>query len=284
MKKSVFLFVVVLSVSMFSCGNAKLSPNWSSDATAEQKRILGELVESMVLVEGGTFTMGAQDSNKNGTNYDSKVYSGESPTHRVTLSDYYIGKYEVTQEQWQAVMGNNPSEYKGNRKPVEKVSWNECQEFVRKLQALTGLKFVLPTEAQWEYAARGGNKSQDYKYSGGNDLFSVGYFRSLYKYGTYDDDKGNSDGEVHPVGQKSPNELGLYDMSGNVAEWCQDWYEEYSRSSQTDPIGPTTGSCRVLRGGSAFVLAECCRVFSRNYGIPGYHYNYCGLRLAINPQ
>ncbi len=149
-----------------------LSPNWSSSATAEQRRIIGELIESMVMVEGGTFTMGATSEQ------GSDAHDREKPTHRVSLSDYYIGKYEVTQEQWQAVMGSNPSKYKGSRKPVEQVSWNDCREFIKKLNSLTGLNFALPTEAQWEYAARGGNKSRGYKYSGSNDIYSVACYSS----------------------------------------------------------------------------------------------------------
>ncbi len=243
--------------------SGSLSPNWSSSATAEQRRIIGELIESMVMVEGGTFTMGATSEQ------GSDVESDEKPTHRVTLSDYYIGKYEVTQEQWQAVMGSNPSYYKGSRKPVEKVSWNDCQEFIKKLNNLTGLNFSLPTEAQWEYAARGGNKSQGYTYSGGNDIESVAWY------------KNNASEETHPVGQKAPNELGLYDMSGNVYEWCQDWYGDYSSNSQTDPTGPSTGSLRVLRGVCWGDGAWYCRVSFRCNGTPDYSNNGLGLRLAL---
>ncbi len=271
MKKSVFLFVVVLSVSMFSCGNVKLSPNWSSDATDEQKRILGELIESMVMVEGGTFTMGAT-SEQGGDAWDS-----EKPTHRVTLSDYYIGKYEVTQEQWQAVMGSNPSYYKESRKPVAKVSWIDCQEFVRKLQTLTGLKFALPTEAQWEYAARGGNKSRGCKYSGCNTIDDVAWHW------------GSVTKATHQVGEKEPNELGIYDMSGNVWEWCQDWYGDYSSSSQTNPTGPSTGSRRVIRGGGWHGGEWYCRVSSRGSATLDDDRNChvgsdLGLRLVVNPQ
>ncbi len=246
-----------------------LSPRWSSSATAEQRRIIGELIESMVMVEGGTFAMGAQKKNRNEANYDSEIWDDESPTHRVTLSDYYIGAYEVTQEQWQAVMGNNPSYYKGSRKPVETVSWNDCREFIKKLNSLTGLNFKLPTEAQWEYAARGGNKSRGYKYSGSNSIGSVAYFNQ-------------SSGGPTTVGSKQANELGLYDMSGNVWEWCQDWIGDYSSSSQTDPTGPSTGSYRVRRGGSWFSDARSCRVSLRHSNTPDSSHDILGLRLAIN--
>ncbi len=241
-----------------------LSPNWSSDATSEQKRIIGELIESMVFVEGGTFTMGATSEQ------GSDAYDDEKPTHRVTLSDYYIGKYEVTKEQWQVVMDNNPSYYKWYRKPVEHVSWNACQEFIKKLNSLTGLNFSLPTEAQWEYAARGGNKSKGYKYSGSNTIDDVAWYTN------------NSGSGTHPVGLKTPNELGLYDMSGNVSEWCQDWKGDYSSSSQTDPSGPSTGSNRVRRGGSWLGNAGCCRVSFRSDYTPDYGNDNLGLRLAIN--
>ena len=255
---SVAVLDTVAEVPAFS----SLSPRWSSSATAEQRRILGELIESMVMVEGGTFTMGA--TSEQGGDAD----SDEKPTHRVTLSDYYIGKYEVTQEQWQAVMGSNPSKYKGSRKPVERISWNDCQEFIKKLNSLTGLNFKLPTEAQWEYAARGGNKSRGYKYSGSNDIESVAWY-----YGR---------GGAKEVGQKQPNELGLYDMSGNVLEWCQDWYGSYSSSSQTDPAGPSTGSYRVNRGGGWSFSAGSCRVSYRSRNTHDFSYYNLGLRLAVS--
>lgn len=201
---------------------------------AEQKRIIDNLVNNMVYVSGGKFTMGAtRDQLRNYVH----CKKDEKPTHRVTLSSYYIGKYEVTQAEWKAVMGCNPSKFKGDNLPVEQVSWNDCQTFIRRLNSLTGKNFRLLTEAEWEFAARGGNNSRDYKYSGSNNIDSVAWYGH------------NSGGMTHPVGQKSPNELGLYDMTGNVSEWCQDWYGSYSSSSQTNPIGPFSGSTRVLRGG-----------------------------------
>ena len=200
----------------------------------------------MVYVEGGTFTMGASAD-------DSEADVWEKPAHRVTVSSFYIGKYEVTQAQWKAVMGTNPSLFKGDNLPVEQVSWNDVQEFIRKLNAQTGKTYRLPTEAEWEFAARGGNSSRGYKYSGSNDIGSVAWYKS------------NSNSQTHPVGTKAPNELGIYDMTGNVWEWCSDWYSSsyYSNSPSTNPKGPTSGSRRVLRGGSWFSSAGDCRVSSR---------------------
>ena len=217
----------------------------------------------MVSVAGGTFTMGATSEQGSDADSDAK------PTHNVTLSDFMIGKTEVTQELWQAVMGSNPSDFKGNNLPVENVSWNDCQEFIKKLNSLTGLQFRLPTEAEWEYAARGGNKSKGYKYSGSNDIGSVAW----YWY--------NSSPKTHAVATKSPNELGLYDMSGNVDEWCSDWYGDYSSGSQTNPKGPSSGSERVVRGGSWFSSGWTCRVSNRLSNTPDERNNYLGLRLAL---
>ena len=217
----------------------------------------------MVTVEGGTFTMGATSEQ------GSDAYSDESPTHSVTLSDFAIGETEVTQELWKAVMGSNPSYFSSTNLPVEKVSWNDCQTFISKLNNLTGKNFRLPTEAEWEYAARGGNKSKGYKYAGSNTLGDVAWYY------------GNSSSKTHSVKQKQANELGLYDMSGNVWEWCQDWYGSYSSSAQTNPTGSTSGSYRVLRGGSWISNARDCRVSSRGNTTPTNTYNFLGLRLAL---
>lgn len=228
----------------------------------------------MKKVEGGTFLMGAQSEDKNQPNYDPDAFEDESPVHRVTLSDYYIGETLVTQELWKAVMDSNPSEFKSifNKKrlkhPVENVSWNDCQEFIKKLNAIIGKTFRLPTEAEWEYAARGGNKSKGYKYSGSNNIDDVAWC------------EGNSSGKTHEVGTKAPNELGLYDMSGNVWEWCSDWYGEYSASPQTNPKGPTSGSYRVLHGGSWHFIAEGC--LTRLGGIPDNRDSSVGLRLVCS--
>ena len=214
----------------------------------------------MIRVQGGTFTMGATSEQ------GSDAYDDEKPAHKVTLSSYYIGETEVTQELWQAVMGSNPSYFKGAKLPVEQVSWEDCQTFIRKLNQMTGKSFRLPTEAEWEFAARGGNRSNHYKYSGSSNLLSVAW---------YDDSK------THPVGQKSPNELGLYDMSGNVWEWCADWYGDYSSSAQTNPKGPSNASYRVRRGGSCYDGDSICRVSHRSDGTPTFRVYSLGLRLAL---
>ena len=218
----------------------------------------------MLRVQGGTFQMGATSEQ------DDYAYDDEYHVHSVTLSDYYIGQTQVTQELWEAVMGSNPSYFKGNNQcPVEKVSWDDCQEFIKKLNRLTGKNFRLPTEAEWEYAARGGNKSKGYKYSGSNDADAVAWY-----------DK-NSGSKTHPVAQKQSNELGLYDMSGNVWEWCQDWYGKYSSRSQSNPKGANTGSYRVMRGGSWINGARFVRVSDRIYFAPDYRSGNFGLRLAL---
>ncbi len=214
----------------------------------------------MVFVDGGTFMMGSDDSDAN---------VNEKPGHKVTLSSFTIGKYEVTQELWEAVMGASPSRFKGPRKPVESVSWNDCQEFIRKLNALTGMNFKLPTEAQWEFAARGGNKSRGYKYSGSDIIDQVGWY------------DGNSGNKTHKVGTQSPNELGIYDMSGNVWEWCNDVYGIYLSSSQNDPTGPDNGSNRVFRGGAWYNYVENIRVSTRRSSSPYYSFEDLGFRLCL---
>ena len=219
----------------------------------------------MVYVEGGSFDMGA--TSEQGSDADSDEY----PVHSVTLSGYYIGKCEVTQELWEAVMGSNPSHFKGAQKPVESVSWYDCQEFVSRLNRLTGRTFRLPTEAEWEYAARGGNKSLHYKYSGSGNIGKVAW---------YTENSGNS---THAVGTKTANELGIYDMSGNVWEWCSDWYGSYSAGAQTNPQGPSSGSRRVLRGGSWYRSARNCRVSDRGSIDPSFSSIHYGLRLVLVP-
>ena len=220
----------------------------------------------MIAVEGGTFSMGATSEQ------GSDAYGSKKPVHNVTLSDYYIGETEVTQELWKAVMGSNPSNSTGSKKPVERVSWNDCQTFITKLNQLTGKNFRLPTEAEWEYAARGGNKSQGYKYSGSNSIDDVAWYSN------------NCSIRTHDVKTKAANELGIYDMSGNVYEWCQDWYGSsyYSSSPENNPTGPASGSSRVLRGGSWInSSAWDCRVSFRDYGNPDNRFVCYGLRLVL---
>lgn len=232
-------------------------------STSRPKLTLSNLMSNMVYVEGGTFTMGA-------TSEQQSPDSDEKPTHRVSLSSYYIGKYEVTQALWKAVMGSNPSKWKGENLPVENVSWNDCQTFLRKLNAMTGKNFRLPTEAEWEYAARGGNRSRGYQYSGSYIIGDVAWYTD------------NSGSKTHPVGTKAPNELGIYDMSGNVWEWCHDWKGSYSSSAQTNPTGPSSGSYRVFRGGGWSSYAGGCCVANRGFYTPGIGDNNLGLRLALS--
>jgi formylglycine-generating enzyme required for sulfatase activity len=230
-------------------------------ATSSLSPVLQRLVDNMVYVEGGTFQMGSNDSD---------AESNEMPVHQVTLSSYYIGKYEVTQEEWEAVMGSNPSNFRGARLPVEMVSWNDCQTFIQRLNQLTGQHFRLPTEAEWEFAARGGNagKSHGYKYSGSASIDAIGWYTS------------NSGIQTHPVGQKQANELGLFDMTGNVCEWCQDWYGSYSSQVQTNPTGPSSASGRVIRSGGWYLDARNCRVSIRGSRALSNRFSSLGLRLA----
>jgi formylglycine-generating enzyme required for sulfatase activity len=219
---------------------------------------------TMVDVEGGTFTMGAT------AEQGSDAEINESPAHQVTLSSFSIGQTEVTQELWLTVMGSNPSWFKDDiQRPVEFVNWDECQEFITKLNEITGKSFRLPTEAEWEYAARGGNKSQGFKYSGSNNIDEVAWYSE------------NSGSKTHAVGIKAPNELGLYDMSGNVYEWCQDWYGDYSADAQTNPTGAASGNYRVGRSGSWGSGTGYCRVSARSDLAPTGASARVGLRLAL---
>lgn len=217
----------------------------------------------MIPVEGGTFMMGATKEQLN------NAYDDEKPPHRVTLSSFHISETEVTQALWTEIMGSNPSEFKGDDLPVTNVSWDDCQEFIGKLNAQTGKNFRLPTEAEWEFAARGGTMSRGYKYSGSNDLNSVAWYNE------------NSERKPNPVKQKEPNELGIYDMSGNVYEWCQDLYGEYGVYAQTNPRGTASGSKRVYHGGGWISYEGECRVSRRINFEPDYRANYLGFRLAL---
>ena len=223
---------------------------------------VGGVSFKMIPVEGGSFLMGSPYNDKYGL-------SREKPQHRVTLSDYYIGEAPVTQALWLAVMNANPSRFKGANRPVEQVSWDDSQKFIRRLNLLTGRVYRLPTEAEWEYAARGGNRSQGYSYSGSNCLDSVAWYAD------------NSENETHDVMTKAPNELGLFDMSGNVWEWCDDWYGDYSILRQTNPKGSSSGSERVYRGGNWFNSGMISRVTYRSGNSPSHTSSNLGLRLAL---
>lgn len=217
---------------------------------------------NMVKVKGGSFTMGATAEQGNEASLE------EKPTHHVSLNDFMIGQTEVTQKLWVAVMGENPSKIKNDSLPVASVTWVNCLAFLRKLNALTGKKFRLPTEAEWEFAARGGNLSKGYKYSGSDSLPEVAvcdqYASELY----------------HKVAGLKPNELGIYDMSGNVSEWCSDWFGAYEPDSQTSPAGPKTGEVRVTRGGGGTLTATSFRVSARDGGAPERWFYHVGLRLV----
>ena len=255
-----------LRLAAGSSNRSNLSNQSSNMTKAQKDRIIQQAISDMVFVESGTFTMGATSEQGEDASSD------EKPVHKVTLSSFYIGKYEVTQELWHAVMGDNPSHFQGNlNHPVERISRQDCLEFIKKLNKLTGKTFRLPTEAEWEFAARGGNQGHGYKYAGSNTPGNVAWYED------------NSDDMTHPVGQKSSNELGLFDMSGNVSEWCQDWYEGYTNSSQTNPTGPSSGSMPIMRGGGGDNRANSCRVSSRNASFdPVLIDNFTGMRLAAS--
>lgn len=265
----------------------------SQDQTSSHKFISVQVPADMVFVEGGSFRMGSKDGERH-----------EKPVHRVNVSDFMIGKYEVTQKEWKDMMGSNPSYFKGDNLPVECVSWYDAVEYCNKLSIKVGLTpcytinknitdpnntnreeilkwlvtidwnangYRLPTEAEWEYAARGGNKSKGYKYSGSDNPGSVAWYND------------NSGDKTHSVGSKQANELGLYDMSGNVEEWCWDWYDEkyYSNSQLSDPRGPESGAHRLLRGDYWGFFTDSSSVYCRYYDNPDNRYFYgFGFRVA----
>ena len=225
--------------------------------------MIGDVSFCLKYVEGGTFTMGATDEQRE---YAEKE---EFPAHAVTLHDYYIGETEVTQELWEEIMGYNPANTIGATLPIENVSWNDCIDFIRELNNRTGKTFRLPTEAEWEYAARGGCSSLQYLYSGSDVAEDVGWIKS------------NCNGSIHPVGTKRPNELGIYDMTGNVCEWCQDWMSDYNGTALTNPIGPRDGTARVGRGGGWCNSSKKNRVSTRFAGKTTYRDYNLGFRIAM---
>jgi formylglycine-generating enzyme required for sulfatase activity len=213
-----------------------------------------------VLIPAGTFMMGSE-----------KGLSDERPVRKVTISKpFYLGKFEVTQKQWEGVMGRNPSNFKGAKNPVDSVSWEDCQTFIQKLcEKVPGQTFRLPTEAEWEYACRAGSTTE---YGYGDDTVGLGNYAWYY---------GNSGSKTHPVGEKKPNAWGLYDMHGNVWEWCADWYGNYDSNAATDPVGPSFGVPRVLRGGSWGHIAAYCRSANRVSTYPSSRYHDFGLRVVV---
>ena len=257
-----YVLICLSFLSLFLSGGA-------SSAWAAEKVYTNSIGMEFVLIPAGSFTMGADKNFEN-------AGDDETPQHRVSISKpFYLGKFEVTQAQWTAVMGNNPSNFKGRSNPVEQVSWHDVQVFITRLNKQEGhSRYRLPTEAEWEYAARAGTTGA---YSFGDDADSLG------RYAWYWDNSGE---KTHPIGQKEPNAWGLYDMHGNVWGWVQDWYGEryYASSPGTDPKGPSSGSDRVSRGGGWYYNAQYCRSAFRYYFTPGYRFSDNGFRLALSPE
>lgn len=233
----------------------------------------GSIQFDMAKIDGGTFTMGAQSTSYSQINYDKDADSDEQPTHSVTLSSYYMGKTPVTQRLWYVIMGSYPdisNTYgRGDDYPIYNVTYTQCEQFITKLNSLTNKKFRMPTEAEWEFAARGGNNNNKYKYSGSNTIGVVAWYGS------------NAGGKTHPVAQKEANEVNLYDMSGNVWEWCSDWYGNYSVTAQTNPKGTSSGPGKVIRGGGYDDLPTECRVSVRSNAPASNSFTTLGFRLVM---
>lgn len=275
--KIILIVVIILCIFLTGCTsvqkenlsnveNNKLSTASEVDKSEVNKTEIIDLGDNVkmefILISSGSFTMGSGESVGD---------SDEMPVHKVTISrSFYLGKYEVTQEQWAEIMGNNPSEFKGNKNPVENVSWNDCQIFLKKLSEKVGKELELPTEAQWEYSSRAGTTT---KWSFGDNEESAG------DYGWIDI---NSDKETHPIGSKKPNQWGIYDMYGNVQEWCADWYANpYSKGDSKDPTGPELGQAKVIRGGGWGAIPDDVRSSCRNCnGVDGKN-NGIGLRCVM---
>ncbi|MDR0311124.1 MAG: formylglycine-generating enzyme family protein [Acidobacteriota bacterium] len=267
------LLILFWLIGKFAESENKQPLSQSNESKAETRRESEERVSAaeadflesqygidMAYVRGGTFMMGCTQEQ------ESDCYDYEKQARQVTVSDFYIGKYEVTQAQWKAVMENNPSHFKGDNLPVENISWDDAQEFIKKLNAATGMGYRLPTEAEWEYAARGGGQSRGYKYSGSDDAGEVAWY------------EGNSENSTHPVGTKKGNELGIHDMSGNVWEWVSDLYENHGGAQQADGEGPF----HVIRGGGWGSYARGVRVSNYYNNGAGNRYRILGFRIALN--
>ena len=267
----VFLFVIC-TIPVNGLSQVKSMPGNSEQP---KKSLVNDQVSNsgkkfdleMVYVEGGTFTMGCSAKKL------SDCFSDELPAHKVTVNGFYMGKFEITQLQWRIVMGSNPQElnFKGcDNCPVERISWKDALEFIGKLNQLTGKNYRLPTEAEWEFAARGGNKSKSFVYAGSNNADEVAWFKT------------NSSGRTHSKGGNKPNELGIFDMSGNVWEWCQDWYDEgfYSLSAAQNPVNVKEAKYKVLRGSCWMAGKETLFVWKRYKNTPEDRGYYSGLRIV----
>jgi formylglycine-generating enzyme required for sulfatase activity len=224
----------------------------------------------MVFVKGGTFIMGCTPEQKS-------CDETAKPAHQVTVDDFYIGKYEVTQAQWIAVMGSNPSEFKGDIKPVDNINWDDVQKFIRKLNSITGMKYRLPTDAEWEYAARGGTQSKGYRYSGSDKLDEVAWYGK-------DSGRGTKNVGTKNVGTKKANELDIHDMSGNVMEWTNDWYSDYTDAPQNNPKGPETGKYHIHRGGDWGNKSEFQAIVTRFRCDFTNRFSLFGVRLALSKK
>lgn len=265
----ILFFTFIISFSFFSCKKENIVKHVYDVQYTDSTVIfsVNDVAFTMILVEGGTFEMGATEEQG-----QEDPDGNEYPVHVVNLSPYYICQMEVTQELWKAVMDTNPAMIHDNmRLPVDCVKWDMCQKFINTLNEILDNQFEIrmPTEAEWEFAARGGNKSKKYKYSGSNNIEAVAWYGS------------NSGETTHPVGSKMPNELGIYDMSGNLWEWCHDWIGHYCSTEQTDPTGPSEGTHHIMRGGSWTYDPNFCRVSRRNYPSNVIGVSNCGLRLAM---
>ena len=230
-------------------------------SNSNKNEIINNFTLKMILIQGGLFNMGS-----NNGNFD------EKPIHTVSISSFYMATTEVTQELWNLFMDINPSNFKGDNLPVENVSWIDCQTFILKLNKFTGNEYRLPTEAEWEFAAKGGIYGSFFNYSGSNFIDDVGWCDA------------NSQNITHPVAQKAANKLGLFDMSGNVSEWCSDWLGNYKNYEETNPSGPSTGTYRAFRGGGYILNEQCCRVSRRSGDLPESRYFSLGFRLVRSIQ
>ena len=289
MKKVFLILCCVLALQSCNKDNTKnetingFDINWTGDLGKKEKDAIREMINDMVKVDGGTFYMGAQKDSVEYYNYDENALPNEAPVHEVTVSDFYINKFEVKQKLWEAVIGATPNDEndmqwedkfgKGDNYPAYRISFKEVETFIGKLNEYTGLNFALPTEAQWEYAARGGASPSYSLYAGGDNVLEVAWIRV--------ENSDNNINKCSEVGKKNPNALGLYDMSGNVWEMCQDWFYQYTEETVTDPIGEDYTGYHVFRGGSWNTNAQQARVTTRyQQGIHYRDYN-TGFRLAI---